>query len=526
MHSEDISTRNRKSGLEFDRRTILTLLAGTAAAGIGGGRAFARDGEGGILKVASNVNLSTLDPATGRSGYDHSYLYTMFDTLFEWDFEKLTPKPGLAVKWEQPDDRTLILDLAEGVVFHDGAPLDAEAVKFNLIRAKTDERSNIKADLASVDSIEVIGPLRVKLSLNAPNSALVLILSDRAGMMSSPKALQKFGVDSDRNPVGCGAYKFVSFSDNDKLIVTKNDKYWRKERQTLDGIEFSIISELATGLRTVMSGQNNFINALPPQQKTLISRSDKVGSVVSPTQFVNIIYLHCGRPPFDNLKVRQALNYAIDRNAFVGLTDVNVAEPTCGVLPKQHWAYDEQAAKRYPYDPDRARALLKEAGLAGGVDINLIGTPDQRAVQRQEVLIEQTRKVGFRLRFRQLQVPDATAAYMGPEHSGDGYLQQWTGRPDPSLTLNLLFAKNSYFNAGKADPAEGRLEAQQESVATSNLEQRKIALAKLQRIISDNALAVCISIVHDLTAFTANVQKYRPNLLGKPKFEGVTLAAK
>lgn len=518
-------TSNTREG--FSRRDILGLLSGATVAclGAGGMKAYAQETSGGILKVATNVNLSSLDPATGRSGYDHTYLYTMFDTLFEWDYDQLIPQPGLASSWEQPDDRTLVFDLAEGVTFHDGTPFDAEAVKFNLERAKNDERSNVKADLASVEAIEVSGPMQITLRLSEPNSALVLILSDRAGMMFSPTAAQELGEGTDRNPVGTGAYSFVSFTDHDKLIVTKNENYWRPDRAQLDGIEFSIISELATGLRTVVSGQNHFINALPPQQKAVIERDQDLVSVTMPTQFVNIIYMNYGRPPFDDIRVRQALNYAIDRQAFVGLTDVNVAEPTCSVLPRQHWAYDETAANFYEYDPDRARALLAEAGLSDGVELNLIGTADQRAVQRQEVLIEQTRQVGFRMRFRQLSVPDATAAFMGPERSGDGYLQQWTGRPDPSLTLALLFGKDSYFNAGQVDPAEGRAEAQAATVATSDLEERKVALAKLQRIVVENALACCMSIVVDVTAHASAVQGYRPNLLGKPKYEGVTLAA-
>lgn len=516
----------RELGLALRRRDVLALLGGGAAlcAGAGEFRAWAQGVQNGILRVATNVNLSSLDPATGRSGYDHTYLYTLYDTLFEWDYEKLTPQPGLVEKWEEPDDRTLVLNLAEGVRFHDGEPLDAEAVKFNLERSKGDERSNVKADLASVEAIEVTGPLQVTLKLNQPNAALILILSDRAGMMYSPKAAAELGVDSDRNPIGSGPYKFVSFTDHDKLIVTKFDDYWRKDRQKLEGIEFSIIAELTTGLRSVVAGQNNFINALPPQQRPVLERSQDVESVTMATQFVNIIYLNYGRPPFDDLRVRQALNYAIDRAAFIALTDANLAEATCSVLPKQHWAYDETASNFYTYDPDKARALLAEAGYADGVDVELLGTTDQRAVQRQETLIEQTSKAGFRLRFRQQSVPDATATYMG-RGEGDGYLQQWTGRPDPSLTMSLLFDKESYFNAGKADPATGRAEAQAASVAVSDLEQRRIALAELQRITVENALAVPISIVIDVTAHSSFVKNYRPNLLGKPKFEAVELTA-
>ncbi len=102
--------------------------------------------------------------ATGGAGSDHSILWTMYDTLVEWDYETLKPKPGMA-KWAFPDPKTMVLDITAGIKFHDGTPMDAEAVKFNLERNRTDQRSNVKPDLSSVDAVEVTGPLQVTLKL-------------------------------------------------------------------------------------------------------------------------------------------------------------------------------------------------------------------------------------------------------------------------------------------------------------------------------------------------------------------------
>src|SRR5881227_1271770 len=173
------------------RREVMALISGALAVSLGGSaHAQGTPKRGGILRISAPANPSSLDPATGGAGSDHAFLFTMYDTLTEWEFETLKPKPGIAESWSFADPTTFVLNIRPGVTFHDGTPLDAEAVKFNLERNKTDPKSNIKADLASMASAEVTGPMQVTLKLSAPDAALPGILSDRAGMMVSPTALK------------------------------------------------------------------------------------------------------------------------------------------------------------------------------------------------------------------------------------------------------------------------------------------------------------------------------------------------
>ena len=246
------------------RRELMVLLGAGAAAAGHPAWAQATPQRGGVLKVSANANPSSLDPATGGAGTDHTFLWTIFDTLVEWDYDTLKTKPGLAA-FNFPDPRTLVLDIKPGISFHDGSPLDAAAVKFNLDRGRQDARSNIKADLNSVAQVDISGPLQVTVKLLRPDTALPAILSDRAGMMVSPKAAQALGKDHDRKPVGTGPWKFVSWADNERVVVSRADKYWRQDRGFVDGIEFSIIPELSTGLRAVVAGQNDFAYQLPPR---------------------------------------------------------------------------------------------------------------------------------------------------------------------------------------------------------------------------------------------------------------------
>ena len=127
-------------------------------------------------------------------------------------------------------------------------------------------------------------------------------------------------------------------------------------------------------------------------------------------------------------------------------------------LPKAHWAYDKSVAGLYPYNPDKAKQLLAEAGFKDGLPIDLIGYPDQDSVQRQEILIEQFRKGGMNVKFSNAPIAEASSAFFGAEKRGSGLLAAWTGRPDPSLTYSLMFTKDAYYNGGRA-PVPPELEA-------------------------------------------------------------------
>ena len=507
------------------RREAMALLSG-AAAGValgGGARAQGAPKRGGILRVSAFTNPSSLDPATGGAGSDHAFLFTMYDTLTEWEFDTLKPRPGLAESWSFTDPTTFVLNIRPGVTFHDGTPLDAEAVKFNFERNKTDPKSNIKADLATMASVAVTGPMQVTLTLNTPDSAMPGILSDRAGMMVSPTAVKANGGAVNRTPVGAGAYAFVSWADGERIIVKRNEKYWKKDRPYPDGIEFAIIPELTTGVRSVTAGQNDLIYQLPPRQKVVVERSNNLKVVNGSTLYVFQMFLNWAKPPFDDIRIRKAINFAIDREAFVKASLAGLAEPAYMNLPKSHWAYDKSVAGLYPYDPDKARKLLAEAGFKEGTTIEIGSYPDQDSVQRQEILIEQLRKVGISLRFLNAPVAEAAGAIFGAEKRGSGLLAAWTGRPDPSLTYALMFTKDAYFNGGRA-PVPPELEAAiKESRASEDIEMRRKAFATVQRIVMDNAFVVPLAFQYELVAMNKKVQGYRPNLLGKPKYDDVWL---
>lgn len=515
------------NGVPMGRRAFLGMLSGAVAAGtlMSPSWSWAQAGGGATLMVSAPANPSSLDPTTGGSGSDHALLFPLYDTLINWNPSSLTPIPGLAQKWSFPDPKTLVLELRPGMTFHDGTPVNAEAVKINLDRSRTADFSNIREELGSVDHIEVSGEHVVTLHLKNPDSALPLILSDRAGMMVSPKALADNNNRVDRNPVGAGFMRFEKWNDGSEVAMTRYADYKGPNKPEVAAISFKIITDSATRLRSVMSGQAHVAYHLDGRQKQMIEKLPTVQGFADPTIYCYQFYLNMSRKPLDDVRVRQAINYAVDRETFIRAAMAGAGEPAHMNLPKTHWAYDPETAKLYPHDPDKARALLKEAGHADGIELDLRGYNDQSSVQMQEVLMEQFSKVGIRGRFRTGTIADMSAAYFGQEKAGHMLLSAWTGRPDPSQAYGLLYSSNAYFNAGRVKAPDGFDQALLDSRSSDDQQKRQEALARLQRIVMENALVVPLAFRQSIVATTAQVQGFKNNLLGKPKFDNVSLKA-
>ncbi|MGQ4274634.1 ABC transporter substrate-binding protein [Terrihabitans sp. B22-R8] len=514
------------------RRHVLAGLGGLAALPLlsstmlsSAAHAQGAPRKGGVLKVAAPFNPSTLDPVTGGTGSDHMLLYPIFDTLVDFEPATLTARPGLATAWTFTDPKTLTMTLREGVLFHDGTPFNAEAAKANLDRAKSDPRSSVRGDLQTVTSVDVTGPHEITIRLSQPDTALPLILADRAGMMSSPKAVEESGQGYDRKPVGTGPFKFERWNDNDVVVLTKNENYWQSGLPHLDGITYRIITDLNTALRSIIAGENHFSYRLNPQQKLVADRM-KGKVIVSSTPTIADYHLlfNYGRKPLNDVRVRQAINYAIDRSNFNELALLGLGVPAQTMLPPGYWAHDESLNDFYTHDPDKAKGLLKEAGFESGVDIQFFGYSDQASQQRHEIIIEQLRKSGIRAQMTVGSSADMYQRFM-VRGEGDMLLALWTGRPDPSQPFALVYGENGFNNSGKVPPPPEMAAAQIESQSSTDQAARKAAFSKLERASLEHALSCELAFVPGIEVHTPGVKGYEPNLLGKPKFNGIWLEA-
>jgi peptide/nickel transport system substrate-binding protein/glutathione transport system substrate-binding protein len=517
-------------GPKLDRRD---LLKGTAALGgallLPGSLRTAAAAEagaprkGGTLRIAMPYNPASIDPMTGRNLTDLNVLYQVYDALIDFDPDTIDLKPGLAKAWKFTDPKTLVLDLESGIEFHDGTPFTAEVVKFNLDRYKNDKRSNVKSDLGSVASVEITGKNQVTLHLDKPNSGLPNILTNRAGLMVSPKSVKDHDGNVDRVAVGTGPFKFVSWEDNVSFVLTKNDKYWRSGQPYLDGINYKIISELNTAARTVISGQADLALNMQPQQKAVANRVKGIIGKATPSLVLYGAFINYAHPPLSDVRIRQALNWGIDRDEVVKVSVLGLGEASSTILPTGYWATDPATAHHYNYDPDRAKKLLAEAGHAGGIEIATWGWPDQNSMQRQELLMAQLAKAGIKLKLTPVS-PGQAMQHMMIEKRGDLLLSPSSCFPDPSQLYEALFAKTALRNAGKIE-LPGFRELMDATTTAQSIEERKAAFAKLQGFVVEQALQLPQYMSYGVNIMTPKVKNHRLGLLTVPKFAEVWLEA-
>ncbi len=478
---------------------------------------------GGTLRVSMPYNPASVDPMTGRNQPDFNVLYAVFDALIDFDPKTLDLKPGLAKSWRFADPTTLVLELVEGVRYHDGTPFDAAAVKFNLERYKTSARSNVKGDLRTLETVEVNGPSLVTLKLNQANAGLPMMLTSRIGCMVSPKAAQEQGNAFDRNPVGTGPFRFVEWQDNAIFKLVRNASYWKPNQPHLDAIEMRIMNELNTVARSVIAGESDLALTLEVPQKLIGDRTREVITEFGPSLNFYGVFLNYAKPPLNDLRVRQALNYALDRDEINKVIMTGIAETTSAVLSRAHWACDPATANYYTHDIDKAKNLLAEAGYPNGLEIETFGWPDQVAMRRQELLMSHWAKAGIRIKLTTA-APQQTFEFFSMEKRGSMLISPTGGYPDPSQFYEALFGKDALRNAGKIE-LPGFRELLDESMAAQDPAQRRAVFAKLQRFVVVQALQVPQFINQIVTIRSPKVNNFVNGLLATPKFHDVWLSA-
>lgn len=478
---------------------------------------------GGILRVA-HINVpSRLDPHLATSGFDHYLLYPMFDRLIDFDPSTMEPMPMLAESWEYVDDQTLVLQIREGVTFHDGTPLDGEAVKYNLERGLNHPDSAVSADLSSIESVELTDPMTVQLNLGQPDSALVLNLSDKGGMMVSPTAAEELGDDFLNQPVGAGPFAFAEYVTGESLSLDAYDGYWKDGLPYLDGMEFTIFADSRTAVNALVSGQADFDTTVDVPDAERIESEAGYQLIESKTLAMNRCYLRLGEGPFATKEVRQALNFGIDREGLNLVVNEGRGEPAQAPLPSDNWAYPSENVPVYDYDPEKAKQLLVDAGYADGIDIELIvvsGERDQAMVEAMQAMLQPT---GMNLNVTVLDIAEASPAYR-ENGEGDIYCVGWSGRPDPYATFQAIYDPASVYVTDYEPPA-GLMDALAATIATSDTEERAAAFAEVHQIATvENALDFIVAMRPGMQAHSDAVQGYVPNAYGKPIMNEVWLA--
>jgi len=475
----------------------------------------ADDGEpvaGGEIVVLYGADPSTLDPVPGNSGGDHMSLYPMYDRLVNFDPDTLEPLPGLATEWDQPDPQTLVLTLREGVTFHDGTPFDAEAVVYNLERARTLDRSTVAGDLTMIESVEATGPHEVTIHMNRPDASLLLMLADRAGMMVSPTAVEEHGDEFGLHPVGTGPFRFVEWRQGDRLVLEKNPDYWQEGKPYLDRITFRYITDVQTVTNALRTRDGDVALRFAASEVETLGVDD-VRIEIHPSLYTILCFYNFSRPPFDDARVRRAAAFAIDREAMNEGLAYGLSEPAHQVFPPGYWAADPELHDTFAHDLEQARALMAEAGYEDGVSIRGVTYTGTQQTRMMEIVQAQLGEIGIDMSIESLEVGSATSRFF-EDLAYELYCAAWTGRPDPSQTANSMFSPDGFYNAGGYE-SPGMVEALDRAGSELDPEARAEAFHEVMRLSQEDGLYLPLLHQPDITAFYDDIAGFTPNLYGK-----------
>ncbi|MBK9605502.1 MAG: ABC transporter substrate-binding protein [Betaproteobacteria bacterium] len=433
------------------RKFAATLLCAIGALALGGAASAQT-----TLRIGLAEDPDILDPTLARTFVGRIVFAGLCDKLFDLD-EKLNIVPQLATGFQwSPDNKALTIKLRSGVTFHDGEKFDAAAVKFNIERHKTLAGSNRRGELAPVTTVDVVDDSTVRLNLAAPFSPLLAMLTDRSGMMVSPKAAQAAGATFGSKPVCSGPFRFVERVAQDRIVLERFPNYWNKAEIHFDKVLYQPIVDSTVRLANLKSGQLDFIERMGTSDVAALKSDNRFKMQKIVELGYQGITINIGKSDFAQKnplgrdpRVREAFELSLDREGIV-----NVAMDGEG-LPGNQWVppTSQFYAKNVPIpkrDVARAKALLKEAGVPNP-SFTLMTPTTSDAQKIAQVVQAMAKEAGFDVKIQSTEF--ATSLNLADKGQFDAYVLAWSGRADPDGNLQSFHQTKQPLNyAGYSVP--------------------------------------------------------------------------
>ncbi|CAM3571882.1 glutathione ABC transporter substrate-binding protein GsiB [Aeromicrobium ponti] len=450
--------------------------------------------EGKDITIAVADNFISMDPHDTNDTLSYSAQKTMLEGLVGFDKE-MNVIPVLAEEYTANEDATeFTFKLREGIVFHDGEPFNAEAVKANVDRL-ADPANNLKRHslFAIVKETQVVDDYTVKVVLSEPFGAMINNFAHPAAMMLSPKALETYGKDVSQHPVGTGQYVFEDWKPGDHLKVKKNESYWNGAPNA-DSITFKPTPENGARVAMLQTGEADFIYPVPSEQASSINGKDGVMVENSPSIIVRYMAMNTLKKPFDDKRVRQAINYAVNKEAFVKVVMNGYSSVLDSIIAPNTQFYSKQTP--YEFNLEKAKELLKEAGYENGFEATVWGSNNSSSIKGMEFMQQQLAQIGIKLEVVPMEAGTMSEKIWSVENPEDAELELYYGGWSPStgdadwgirplLGGKDAFPPKSYNTAYYNSEEANNLIA--EALSTADPDKRKASYEKVQKLLWDEA---------------------------------------
>lgn len=477
------------------------------------------------LRIGLAEDPDVLDPTLARTYVGRIVFASLCDKLFDID-AKVNIVPQLALSHEtSPDGKTVTIKLRPGVKFHDGETMDAAAVKYSLERHMTMQGSFRRPELAAVDKVEVVDPLTVRLLLKTPFSPLIAQLTDRAGMIVSPKAAQEAGDKFGLKPVCAGPFKFVERVQQDRIVLERFPDYWNKDAIHIDRVVFRPVVESTVRLANLKAGSLDMIERALATDLKEIKADPKLRVATVPELGYQGVTLNVGRSDAAKTafgkdpRIRQAFEAAIDRKA---ITEVVFNGE---FLPGNQWVspLNPYYQEKFPVparDVAKAKKLLAEAGVTTPLTIDFMVPNNPETRQVAEVIQAMAGEAGFDMKIRVTEF--ATSLKEAEEGRYQAFMLAWSGRVDPDGNSYIFHKTKAPQNYGGYSNPE--VDAWLEEARTKNsfAERKAIYEKATQKLLEEGSI---VYLYHRLMiiAHTDRVEGYSQMPDGLIRLTGVKL---
>jgi peptide/nickel transport system substrate-binding protein len=472
------------------------------------------------LRVGLSLDVESMDPFFVNQAAGWSVVHALFDHLVERDFEG-NIVPGLALSWTIVDTATLEFELRDDVTFHNGEPFTAESVKFSVERMLAEEEAPNQGKFTAIDSVEIVDDYTVQLKLNRPDGTLFDSLTSRLAMLP-PKYFEEVGAEGFAEaPVGTGPFSFVEWLPDDHVTLVANENYWEgsyKGMPKVDTVVFRPIPEAATRVAELQAGGVDMIqDVLPDQMDDL----EGAGLTVVPDEAFQLQYVFFttddeSAPTYD-VRVRQALNYAVDVDAIIENLLAGLGSHIASPIGPGYLGYNPDVDP-YPYDPEKAKELLAEAGYPDGFETTL-DTTTAGHTDVIDAVAGFLSEVGVDVTIQEYELGQFNQNWMDRAQSML-WAARWGNTPDPQ-SIELFASCNGWITRYCNEEVTASLEAARD---TLDQDERAEYYATASALMNEDPLAIYLNTAAQIYGLSAGVENFQPSPLLAIIVSGVSVS--
>ncbi len=526
MKSQDgFRVYNQLLARDINRRTFLHAaaagMAATSVLSMPRAAGAASPKYGGTITIGMSANPDILDPhhtSTLLAIKTHNNIYNGILKI-AFDGKIVRFEPDLAEEWEIKDEKIHTFRFRQGVHFHNGDALDAAAVKWSLERVMNPAEKSFHAwKLAAVEKLEVLDKHTLRMWLKNPDPFLPVGLNGatgRAGTILNRRAVEEQGKKYGHDPVGTGPFKFVEWIDNRHIILERNPDYFERDsagRQLpyLDRVHIKIINEDSSRIAALETGEVDGLEQIPYQFVSRLRQNDKLNVFTLVGGNYWHLSMHNARPPFNNKTLRQAVAYAINREAFIKAIFFGEAIPAhAAISPPMTDFWDpnlESGTNGQYYDLEKAKELVKQSGYDGREAIYVVRS-DGNGPRRAQVLQAMLKQIGINVKLSLMEVASFRKHTRGGDY--DLFDGGWWADLDPDETIYPEWRSGEKWNWGKYSNPEFD-QAVDAARRTIDVAKRRAAYDTAQRIITQDAPCAFIAHVNEHKVFATYVKGFNP----------------